>query len=81
MSASFGVRHCGRVLKKVNVMFVLWKIFLKKIQSQSSYLIRLIEKVSNSFANPVNQSVRVTKNIKAQYKHIHLTNTLQDGNI
>ena len=41
-------------------------------------LIGLIKQVLNSFANPCNQCVRVAKHIKAQYKNINLTHTLQD---
>ena len=48
---------------------------------QISYLVWLIEKVSYSLANPVNQCVRVAKNIEAQQKHIHLTDTLPLRNI
>ena len=40
------------------------------------HLVRLVEEVSDSLANPMNESIRVTNHIKAQYKDVNLANTL-----
>jgi len=40
------------------------------------HLVRLVEEISDSLANPMNEPVRVTNYIKAQYKDIDLANTL-----
>ena len=40
------------------------------------HLVRLVEEVSDSLANTMNESIRVTNHIEAQYKDIDLANTL-----
>ena len=44
------------------------------------HLVRLVEEVSDSLANTMNESIRVTNHIKAQYKDIDLANTLWEKN-
>ena len=44
------------------------------------HLVRLVEEVSDSLANPMNEPVWVTNHIKAQYKDIDLANTLWEKN-